>query len=400
MFFNSFKNKTIKLLIIGIFFSNLIQGCETTSTTKLDPEEKGYCNELCDNIESTVSHIKSFYQAVQDIKTSEKLGETTKLKTAKNTLNTEWKNLKKDANSNLPKLDIILPPNSFKNIHENWQSLLTFFKEDDLENLDSLSIEELENGADHFLEFNKEWQDLNKEFDARPSRKINPDQQIAIEFCPIMVPVCVDTNGNFKLNLDVKTPFGTIGYTSSESGGIKTLIVKQGEQIRYLALNQKFQFFIPKNCGIVVEGNGADTITLIVDDCSGKSSPSTSSTNSEFQNPAQNNISNVNMSAEDFIKYYYEDLINSGNYDEAWSHLSKRFQDKAGSYSEYTSFWSKIDKVNVKSVSLIQSFDNSAEVSVSLQFINNNGNVTNQTVGYILTWDSDQQKWLFVKGIK
>ncbi|GEM_PF-5072667 len=107
-----------------------------------------------------------------------------------------------------------------------------------------------------------------------------------------------------------------------------------------------------------------------------------------------NSDSNNTSSAENFIRWHF-DLCNSGDYDKAWNNLSTRFQNKAGGYSEFKSFWRNIDRVNVESVSIIKESNTSAETSVSLQFTRNNGKVFSQTVTYTLMWDSDLEQWIF-----
>lgn len=113
--------------------------------------------------------------------------------------------------------------------------------------------------------------------------------------------------------------------------------------------------------------------------------------NSRFNS---NSDSNNTSSPENFIKWHF-DLCNSGDYDTAWNNLSTRFQNKAGGYSEFKSFWQNIDHVNVKSVSIINESNTSAETSVSLQFTRNNGKVFSQKVTYTLVWDSNLEQWIF-----
>ena len=118
---------------------------------------------------------------------------------------------------------------------------------------------------------------------------------------------------------------------------------------------------------------------------------------SDFSNTSTNTtsvISNSQESPERFMYYYFENLINSGNYDEAWSHLSTAFQNEAGGYQSYVNFWSG-HTVTVNSVSLNDQSANYAQVTVSLKF-RKNGNTKNQTIKYKLTYDNNNDKWLFI----
>ncbi len=102
---------------------------------------------------------------------------------------------------------------------------------------------------------------------------------------------------------------------------------------------------------------------------------------------------------EQFIRDYY-DKINQKNYAEAWTMLSKNFQQSCcyialnDPYQVYLNWWNTIEKVEVTSAYL-QAWDtNPAEVYTSLKYTTNKGEIVEVVNDYFLIADAETKSLL------
>lgn len=102
-------------------------------------------------------------------------------------------------------------------------------------------------------------------------------------------------------------------------------------------------------------------------------------------------LSSQSSSPEQFIRSYFNTLKNR-NYESAWSMLSAKFQSNH-TYSEYSSWWETIDKVEILSMNVKSQNDSEAYVYVEAHYYYKSGDVTTGHTTYKLI--KNGSSWLF-----
>ena len=106
-------------------------------------------------------------------------------------------------------------------------------------------------------------------------------------------------------------------------------------------------------------------------------------------------------SPEQFVINHYRKL-NQRNYENTWQSLTSKFQNIAGSYSEYTKWWDSVQEIKISQVRLIEKNDNRVIVYANLKYImKDDGRVSQDTKPHIhLIWDETSESWLFYEKTK
>ena len=99
-------------------------------------------------------------------------------------------------------------------------------------------------------------------------------------------------------------------------------------------------------------------------------------------------------SLRDFVTNYFN-LINSENYDTAWTYLSPQFQEQGGGYQEYVHWWGdKVEYVNATPTNVRFNNENEAVIYVQLQFTMKDGRTLEpKQYQYILKYNSYLKTW-------
>ncbi len=99
-----------------------------------------------------------------------------------------------------------------------------------------------------------------------------------------------------------------------------------------------------------------------------------------------------------FINYYYG-LINSRQYDQAWSLLSEDFISRnhgnnSGGYSAYVDWWDSVYRVTVTSGEIKYLSGESAKVIILLNYEMKNNSSYEDRVYFQLIYDESRDTWL------
>lgn len=118
-----------------------------------------------------------------------------------------------------------------------------------------------------------------------------------------------------------------------------------------------------------------------------KTSPPTSSSDRRSSSP------------ENFVSNYYSN-INQGNYRAAWENLSSDFQGISGSFSDYTDWWNKVERVQIDSERLLSKDESQAVIEARLHYILKGGRRVPDEGNFYLAWNSTRDRWELVKRTK
>ena len=101
----------------------------------------------------------------------------------------------------------------------------------------------------------------------------------------------------------------------------------------------------------------------------------------------------------EFVRWYFGAVWQFRNYQELWdNYLTPSFKAhvSSGSYQEYVTWWSSVDRVVVNSVHVIENDGTHAWVRVNVTFHIKDGRViSNQQYDYDLLYDAARQTWMF-----
>ena len=118
----------------------------------------------------------------------------------------------------------------------------------------------------------------------------------------------------------------------------------------------------------------------------------TSSSTSGEQNVS---TSTARPNTENFIRNHYV-AINNRQYSETWSHLSPRFKNESGSYSEYQQWWNSVKEIKIGDIRQVNQSSDNAMVNAELWYLMNNGKSFQDPKSRIyLIWSNDSNSWLF-----
>jgi serine/threonine-protein kinase len=95
------------------------------------------------------------------------------------------------------------------------------------------------------------------------------------------------------------------------------------------------------------------------------------------------------------IDYYT--TINNRNYSTSWNLLSPKFQRNKSnnSYSQYTEWWNKVQRVEVEQTKTLSTSSNSATVEAQMKYYLKSGRVIPDAQRFTLVWNTTQQNWNF-----
>lgn len=124
--------------------------------------------------------------------------------------------------------------------------------------------------------------------------------------------------------------------------------------------------------------------------------------NSVQQEPKpSNNDANSNTqvpSPSTEVVNYYND-INGGRYQSAWEKLPPALQSSTrvhpNGYASFEDWWEKVQSIEVQQVDVIENNPNNAVVNARVVYNMKAGNAKAVSLRYILTWDSQAQRWRF-----
>lgn len=89
-------------------------------------------------------------------------------------------------------------------------------------------------------------------------------------------------------------------------------------------------------------------------------------------------------------------MINQEKYTLAWDYLSPNFKarsEERGGYAEYHSFWSSIDSVSIKEISLAEGFEEKVYVDASLKYFENDGDTFSHKLRLSFIWNQEHKRW-------
>ncbi|MEM9220398.1 MAG: hypothetical protein AAGD25_39495 [Cyanobacteria bacterium P01_F01_bin.150] len=81
----------------------------------------------------------------------------------------------------------------------------------------------------------------------------------------------------------------------------------------------------------------------------------------------------------DSFLYQYYDLINQGNYQQAWAKLGSDMQ-ASSSYDSYVDWWSSINRVDVQSINYVYAGESGGQVMVFVSYDKRNGPLTREVL--------------------
>ncbi|MEM9923048.1 MAG: serine/threonine-protein kinase [Cyanobacteria bacterium P01_D01_bin.50] len=95
------------------------------------------------------------------------------------------------------------------------------------------------------------------------------------------------------------------------------------------------------------------------------------------------------------INYYT--TINNRNYLTSWNLLSAKFQRSKSnnSYSEYTEWWNKVQRVEVEGAKTLSTTSNTATVEAQMKYYMKSGRVITDAQRFKIIWNATQKKWNF-----
>ncbi|MEO1378171.1 MAG: serine/threonine-protein kinase [Cyanobacteria bacterium J06635_10] len=95
------------------------------------------------------------------------------------------------------------------------------------------------------------------------------------------------------------------------------------------------------------------------------------------------------------INYYK--TINNRNYSTSWNQLSAKFKSNKSnnSYSEYTEWWNKVQRVSVQQAKILSTTSNTAIVEAKMKYYMKSGRVIDDAQRFKLVWNATQKNWNF-----
>ncbi len=104
------------------------------------------------------------------------------------------------------------------------------------------------------------------------------------------------------------------------------------------------------------------------------------------------------LSAEQAVENYYE-VINNGEYQQAWNQLSPSYQNNQRlhpkGYLSYIDWWGgQVESVDVEQVNLIENNSETATVNAQLRYFLKNGKQSPSSVIFSLLWDQGNSRWV------
>jgi hypothetical protein len=99
------------------------------------------------------------------------------------------------------------------------------------------------------------------------------------------------------------------------------------------------------------------------------------------------------------MRWYFGEVWRGRDYQDLWdNYLTSSFKTRtgSGSYEDYITWWSSVERVDVNSVDVIQNDGTQAWVRVNVTFTMMDGRVVaNQEYDYDLLYDASRGTWLF-----
>ena len=102
---------------------------------------------------------------------------------------------------------------------------------------------------------------------------------------------------------------------------------------------------------------------------------------------------------EEFIRWYFETVWKQRNYQDLWdNYLTPSYKANVGSgdFADYVGWWNSVERVEIQSVSVLQSNGNQATIRVYASFYMRDGRVvSSQPYDYDLLYDASRGTWMF-----
>lgn len=116
--------------------------------------------------------------------------------------------------------------------------------------------------------------------------------------------------------------------------------------------------------------------------------------------PSPKSPEKSSVSPEKALINYYAS-VNNRNYEATWKLLSPQYRNKKSiSYSDYTNWWNTVRTVKITRANLNNGNNERAYVDAELQYVMNNGEVTTESVRYLLIWKPDISNWVIEDTIR
>ncbi len=164
------------------------------------------------------------------------------------------------AKGHIRRLEIALPPDSLRELHDARLRFLAFA----LAAADSSTSTE----AQQFFEQCKSYHEVSDRIIRSIAARTEsyPTQgTLKLSYQPPFIPsLTFHHDGSFTVKSNISTPIGdfSLGYTNTT--GAKLLIIRSEGRERYFSLARPFELYLPATHGINVSGDGNTTLTIEV----------------------------------------------------------------------------------------------------------------------------------------
>ncbi|MEO0842947.1 MAG: serine/threonine-protein kinase [Cyanobacteria bacterium J06643_5] len=130
--------------------------------------------------------------------------------------------------------------------------------------------------------------------------------------------------------------------------------------------------------------------------CALASENANTSPNYFYGSQIKNSKTDAKVSPSQAVINYYNTIKNR-NYTASWNQLTAKFKREKSnnSYSEYTSWWNKVERVEIERARTITSTSNNATVEVQLKYNMKSNRVVPDAQRFKLIWNQVQNNWNF-----
>jgi hypothetical protein len=114
--------------------------------------------------------------------------------------------------------------------------------------------------------------------------------------------------------------------------------------------------------------------------------------------PSVNIIGDLLRIPEGFARWYFTAVWATRNYDELWTFQTSSFQNRysPNGFTQYTDWWQSVERVDVRSVDVIQNDGQYASIQVTMTIYLLNGQIVSERQYlYDLVYNTGRKTWMF-----
>lgn len=112
--------------------------------------------------------------------------------------------------------------------------------------------------------------------------------------------------------------------------------------------------------------------------------------------PSPSSSSPTRPDPKNTIHQYYS-YINNQQYSLAWNMLNSLHQKNKNKhpngYNSYYNWWTKVARVDIRSISLVEAYTNAATVDIGYAYHMKGGRITSESLRFFLDWDNSRKEW-------